>query len=211
MRWLPSTARAPGGLKAEPLWQVLCDTLVGMDEGALRAHPALTPPRWLLALMGGPGSGKSTLARALSSTLGWPLIDKDDVRDLLPDALPSASGLAYEIMFNLARRQLLQGLSVICDSPLTYRRGYEHAVEIAQEAGTRLAVVECRCTDEVIVRGRIEARQTLSLPTHHTTDWAAVQAFRQGTAADLAYSIVHPHLVVDTLTPIATLRTEVIS
>jgi adenylate kinase family enzyme len=41
--------------------------------------------------MGAPGSGKSTLARALGCTLGWPLIDKDDVRDLLTDATPYAS------------------------------------------------------------------------------------------------------------------------
>ena len=98
--------------------------------------------------MGAPGSGKSTLARALGCRLGWPLIDKDDVRDLLNDATPHAGGLAYDIMFNVARRQLLQGLSVICDSPFAYRRCYDRAVEIAQETGAALAVVECRCTDE---------------------------------------------------------------
>jgi hypothetical protein len=29
-----------------------------------------------------------------------------------------AGALAYETMFNVVRRQLLQGLNVICDSPL---------------------------------------------------------------------------------------------
>jgi energy-coupling factor transporter ATP-binding protein EcfA2 len=55
---------------------------------------------WLLALKGPPGCGKSTLAAALSQRLGWPLIDKDDVKDLLDGKAADAGGLAYEIMFN---------------------------------------------------------------------------------------------------------------
>lgn len=177
-----------------------------VDERTVEARQMLGPQtRWLLALMGPPGSGKSTLARALSCALGWPLIDKDDVRDILPDTTPLAGGLAYDIMFNVARRQLLQGLSVICDSPFAYRRCCERAMEIAQEAGTSLAVVECHCADETAWRQRVEARQTLALPRHHTTDWTAVQAFQQRTAADKGYTITHPYLVVDTRTPVPVL------
>jgi predicted kinase len=182
-----------------------------VNDHSVRARQALAPPRCLLALMGAPGSGKSTLARALGCTLGWPLIDKDDVRDLLTDATPHAGGLAYDIMFNVARRQLLQGLSVICDSPFAYRRCYDCAVEIAQETGAALAVVECRCADETTWRQRVEARQALALPRHHTTDWAAVQAFRRRTAADEGLVIAHPHLIVDTLTPVAALCTQVVA
>jgi predicted kinase len=109
--------------------------------------------------MGAPGSGKSTLGRALSRTLGWPLIDKDDVRDHLDEATPHAGGLAYNIMFNVARRQLRQGLSVICDSPFAYRRCYECAVGTAQETGAALAVVECRCADEKTWRRRASTRR----------------------------------------------------
>ena len=191
-----------------------------MKDRIVSARPVPTPlmaaratpsPRWLLALMGTPGSGKSTLGRALGCTLGWPLIDKDDVRDLLDEATPHAGGLAYEIMFNVARRQLLQGLSVICDSPFAYRRCYERAADIAQETGTALAVVECRCADETTWRQRVEARQALALPQHHTTDWAAVQAFQRRTAADVEYPIAHPHLIVDTLTPVPALCAQVVA
>ncbi len=178
-------------------------------RGVKQGDPAPTP--WLVALMGAPGSGKSTLGRALSRRLGWPLVDKDDVRDLLDDAIHDAGGLAYAIMFNVARRQLLQGLSVICDSPFAYRRCYERAQEIALEATARLAVVECRCSDEAVWRRRIEARQALGLPEHHTTAWAAVQAFQQRTAGDAGYPISHPHLVVDTLTPLPGLCTQVVA
>jgi predicted kinase len=154
---------------------------------------------WLLAMKGPPGSGKSTLARALGRRLGWPLIDKDDIRDL--EATPQP-GLSYNAMLNIGRRQLLQGLSVICDSPLGYRRTYETAARIAGELSARLVVVECHCPDEVTWQRRIEERQALNLPSHHTIDWAAVEAFRRRTAADGAFAITHPHLVVDTTAPL---------
>jgi len=88
---------------------------------------------WLVVLKGLPGSGKSTIGRVLSKQLRWPLIDKDDARDLFENQTPRTGGLAYDIMFNIARRQLLQELSVICDSPLTGHMGYERAQAIAAE------------------------------------------------------------------------------
>jgi predicted kinase len=105
-----------------------------------------------------PGCGKSTLSRALSKRLGWPLIDKDDVRDLLGGEIPGSGGLAYEIMFNIARRQLLQGLNVICDSPLVARVSYDRAQAIANETHAKLAVIECTCSDESLWRSRITER-----------------------------------------------------
>src|SRR5689334_15057955 len=62
--------------------------------------------QWLLALAGEAGSGKSTLSRALGRRLRWPVIDKDDVKDLLYGRAPDSGPLAYEVMFNVARRQL---------------------------------------------------------------------------------------------------------
>lgn len=97
---------------------------------------------WLIVMRGLPGCGKSTLSRALSKHLNWPLIDKDDVRDMLGDEIPGIGGLAYEIMFNVARRQLLQGLNVICDSPLVARESYDRAKAIANETQAYLAVID---------------------------------------------------------------------
>jgi predicted kinase len=47
-------------------------------------------PMWLIVMKGFAGSGKSTLARALSRELGWPLVDKDDVKDLLDGHVQAA-------------------------------------------------------------------------------------------------------------------------
>lgn len=166
--------------------------------------------RWLIAFKGYPGSGKSTLSRALGRRLGWPLVDKDDVKDVLDSHTPEAGSLAYVVMFNVALRQLLQGLSVICDSPLASRSGYARAVHVAEESCAALAVVECRCPDEAIWRRRIEARQALELPAHHKTDWASVQDYLRVATTEAAYPIAHPYLVVETNQPVSALCEQVV-
>lgn len=157
---------------------------------------------WLIAMKGFAGSGKSTLSRALSKHLGWPLIDKDDIKDLLDDHAQNAGPLAYMIMFNIARRQLLQGLNVICDSPLTGNISYERAQKIVTETQTSLVVLECVCSDEALWKQRIKGRKTLHLPAHHQTDWDTYQAFIRQPHLQENYSITHPHLIIDTAQPL---------
>lgn len=145
-------------------------------------------------MKGPPGSGKSTVARELGRRLRWPVIDKDDVRDLLPDEI---GGLSYEAMLSIARRQLQIGLSVIADSPLGYGRSYRTALAIAAECGARVVVIESECSDPAVWRQRIEVRRDMGLPAHHTTDWGRVEAFYARAATD-DFTIEVPHLVVDT-------------
>jgi predicted kinase len=149
----------------------------------------------LVALHGLAGSGKSTLARALSRILHWPLIDKDDIRDALPDDLPQVGMLAYTIFWNIVRRQVRQGLSVIADSPLSFAISHAAATAIAQEAGATLAVIRCFCSDESEWARRIEARKKLDLPAHHQTDWQRFQSVR-ATFQD--FTLAAPVLAVDT-------------
>jgi predicted kinase len=156
-------------------------------------------PPVLLAFKGPPGTGKSTLARAVGARLGWPAVDKDDVKDVLDGRTPESGRFAYEVMLRVARTQLRQGLSVVCDSPLL-RGVYVQAHRIADETGARLVVVECRCSDEAIWRARIQARQALDLPAHHATTWATVLAWR-ARATDAEYPIDVPHLIVETAGP----------
>lgn len=157
---------------------------------------------WLLALKGHAGCGKSTLGRALSSRLGWPIIDKDDIKDILDGHTTEAGPLAYETMFNVVRRQLLQGLNVICDSPLAYRLGYEKVRQIAAEAHARLIVIECYCSDEREWSRRINARKALHLSAHHQVDWDAMQAYLASVRQESSYPISDPYLRVDTVRPL---------
>jgi ubiquinone/menaquinone biosynthesis C-methylase UbiE/predicted kinase len=153
----------------------------------------------LVVTKGLAGCGKSTLSRAPSRRFGWPLIDKDDIKDLLDGHVSVAGPLAYELLFHLARRQRLQGLSVICDSPLTGRIAYERAQQVAAEAYTSLLVLTCVCSDEETWKMRINSRKELRLPAHRQTDWEAFQQVRRQSQEVV---ITHPQFRVDPARPL---------
>ncbi len=159
-------------------------------------------PSLLIALKGNPGSGKSVVGRALGRHLGIPVIDKDDIKDILDGRCADPGGLAYTTMFNIARRQLLQGLSVICDSPLSEPVGYTAAACIAHDTTARLVVIECFCSSEAEWRRRIEQRSALRLPAHHVTSWFDLENHLQRRDQVSNYPISEPYLVVDTLAPL---------
>ena len=164
----------------------------------------------LVLLKGLPGCGKSTIGRALSKQLGWPLIDKDDIKDVLSPYVEGAGGYSYDIMMSLARRQLLQGLNVICDSPLLYAMTYKRAQVIASEAGADLVLVECHCSDTEQWRQRIDSRKTSALVTHSQVDWEKMADYRRAVACEANYEIRHPLLMIDTVRDLETCVGEIV-
>ncbi len=114
-----------------------------------------------IVMRGFPGTGKSTIARLLAAALHAPLIDRDIIRQTVVHIfgeLPLAGQFSYELMFALAREQLSLGLSVVVDTPLTYRTTYEQCKELAKEFQTPMLVVHCQCPPEVQKR-RLEGRK----------------------------------------------------
>ena len=165
---------------------------------------------WLIVMKGLAGCGKSAVSRALGKRLGCPVIDKDDIKDILDGQTPEAGPLAYQTMFNVALRQLLQGLDVICDSPLTFRISYEKAQLIAAETHTSLVIVECMCSDEQEWSRRINGRKLLHLPAHHQTDWDALQTSLPEMKRVMEYAIVHPRILVDTVRSLDEIVAEIV-
>jgi predicted kinase len=165
----------------------------------------------LIAFKGHPGSGKSAVARALGRRLAIPVIDKDDIKDVLDEHADDPGGLAYIAMFNIARRQLLQGLSVICDSPLSEVGGYTMGCAVAYDAAARLVVIECVCSSEEEWRRRIENRSALRLPAHHVTSWADLEEHMRRREASSSYPINEPHLVVDTIAPLTDIVARIVA
>lgn len=155
----------------------------------------------LLAMKGHPATGKSTLAHALARTLGWPLIDKDDVKDHTLH-LPEGNQLAYAILWQVVERQLALGLSVIVDSPLSYPVGYTTACELAERYGAHLLVVETYL-NEAVWRARLDARPA-GESTHKIRGWQAMQMQLQAYNDCWRYPIQpEHHLLVNTEQPLA--------
>jgi predicted kinase len=164
----------------------------------------------LIALKGHPGCGKSAIAHRLGSHLKIPVIDKDDIKDLLV-GYPDPGGLAYVTMFRIAHRQLLLGLPVICDSPLSEDQGYAAARRIATETHAGLVVIECICSSPNIWRQRIEQRVALGEPAHSIASWSDLERHLTRRSESSRYPIDAPYLVVDTVHSLDEVMNEVLT
>ena len=125
-----------------------------------------------IVMRGFPGTGKSTIARLLAAALHASLIDRDIIRQTAVHVfgeLPQVGQFSYELMFALAHEQLSLGLSVVVDTPLTYRTTYEQCKELAKEFQTPMLVVHCQCPPEVQKR-RLEGRKG-NVSAFQITSW----------------------------------------
>jgi len=156
---------------------------------------------WLFAMKGHPATGKSAIALALAQRLHIPLIDKDDIKDVVL-GLPNANNLAYAAMWQIAATQLALGLSVIAVSPLSYPAGYTQACEITANHHANLLVIETVLA-EAEWRRRLDARAPAD-STHKIRGWEAMQAMLRQYDGCWQYPITPGHhLILDTTAPTA--------
>lgn len=133
----------------------------GILRGRRNENGMMHSRNTFIVMRGYPGTGKSTIARLLATSLHTPLIDRDIIRRVAVDIFGNAAPVgqfSYELLFALAREQLSLGLSVVVDTPLTYRRTYESCLELARTFDTKMLVVHCQCPPEVQKR-RLEGRK----------------------------------------------------
>lgn len=154
----------------------------------------------LVLMKGFPATGKSHVAESLSRTLGWPIIDKDDIKDFTVD-MPGGNELAYDIMWSVADRQLQLGLSVIVDSPLTYPVAFETGTRLAESYEAHLLVVET-VLDEATWRARLADRNPAE-SAHKIANWADMQALLDRYDGCWRYAIpLSRHIIVDASRPV---------
>ena len=166
----------------------------------------MTSDPLLVVFAGLPGSGKSTLARAVARELRAAYLDKDTTKEVtlrlareqkIEHAEALAGPLSYELLPDLARDNLLVGLSVVLDSPAGYREFRERVGRLAQTTKAELKVIECICTDESLLRDRVETRGRES-SSHRDGDWTSYQSTRARFEG-----LTERRLVVDTAEPLA--------
>ncbi len=163
------------------------------------------PDRQLIVFAGLPGTGKTSLARTVARELHAMYLDKDTIKDIaialgremkLERVAELAGPLSYELLVSIARDNLSLGLSVVLDSPAGYRKFRENVEQLARSAKVDLKLIECICTNEGLLRDRIERRSEES-PEHRTHDWATYQRERAQFER-----LVGPRLIVDTAEPL---------
>jgi len=128
----------------------------------------------IVVVFGLMGTGKTTLARALSETLGLPVIHSDAVRKSLAGLTPTTraplefgqgiyaedfSRRTYTEMLRLAQGHLAAGESVILDA--SYKRAEERkrVRQLARSHGAAVLMVYCECQPRV-ARERLGIRLT---------------------------------------------------
>ena len=115
-------------------------------------------------MAGSPGAGKSTLARAIGAARGAVVLDNDVIRSAILDAevaAPQAGRAAYEALFALAADLLMQGRSVLLDSPCHFQSILDHGMEIARARGVAYRFIECVCPERAEIERRLTTRTPL--------------------------------------------------
>jgi thymidylate kinase len=91
----------------------------------------------LIVLGGFAGAGKTTVAAKLSSKFNYPVYSSDVINDALRQALNKefheVSPIAYEVMWHLVRKQLMNGLTVIMDTHMSAPRVWESLDTLKQD------------------------------------------------------------------------------
>lgn len=132
----------------------------------------------LIAMAGLPGSGKSTIAASIGQRLRIAVVSVDPIESAILTAgigSDQPTGLAaYLVAETIAESVLSAGQSIIVDAVNAVEPARQQWVQLAERMGTTLRFVETSCSDPVLHRTRLEARQR-AVPQLAEPSWVAVE------------------------------------
>lgn len=132
----------------------------------------------LVAMAGLPGTGKTAIAELLGARLSKPVVSVDPIESAILRAgidSDQPTGLAaYLVAETLAETVLRAGHGVIVDAVNAVDPAREQWVNLATRSGETLRFIEVVCSDAVVHRSRLEARQR-NLPNIVEPTWHAVE------------------------------------
>jgi predicted kinase len=160
----------------------------------------------LLIVSGAPASGKTTLARRLASDLRLPLLQRDELKEALADAMGAPGDVAasaqlgagaYAMLHLVAGRLIEAGTGLIIES--NFRRGVSEAELRPLLAWSDAGLVHCGAAHEVLLaRYAARTQRGTRHPAHLDADRAASLAEDLSNGLFEPLELPIPRLLVDT-------------
>ena len=160
--------------------RMMARMMVGCDDLKDRASVA----HQLLVVSGHPGSGKTTVARQLA--LGWPLVSRDDFKELLFDSLgitdrawsQKLGGVSYDLMGHTLGLLMETGAGVVAETNFSAKTA-EFLGALAHRMDYGVLEVCCAApTSELVARFRRRAQEGERHAGHRDADNPSEQAAR---------------------------------
>jgi predicted kinase len=148
----------------------------------------------LIILSGLPGSGKTVVAEGLSRSLSIPILSIDSIEAAMWRAglaRAETNVAAYEVAQALTDENLRLRLTIVVDAVNPVETPRAAWRNLAAKHRVSLKIIECVCSDETILRQRIEAPVSSKAGTQLT--WARLLQRRSEYEA-----WTDPRLVLDT-------------
>lgn len=159
-------------------------------------------------MAGLPGTGKSTIAQELRERLGYPVVSVDQIESAVLSAgidSDQPTGLAaYLVAETLAGNVLESDRSIIVDAVNAVNPAREQWVSLAARHGSALTFIEVVCSDPVVHRERLEARNR-DLPHVSEPTWHAVEQSLDEYDEWVGPSAAVDRITLDSMEPLGTI------
>lgn len=130
----------------------------------------------LIVVSGAPGAGKTTIAEPLAATLGFALISKDHIKEILYESLKGTPGdIAFSRQIGSAAMELMWSLALRTPQAMldaNFRPHSEYEQRRLRSFSCPVVEIYCTCPPEEVKR-RFEERASTSRhhPAHPFTEF----------------------------------------